>query len=456
MPRITSDTAIHIAHGHLLAGRFPAARDAAAPYRAAAGGALLYALALAGTGEVAAAAPLLANIAAANPANRHPVLDLIALIPPAAAAAHLRAAARLRPHDPALHAALGTILAEIGPMTDAIEAFARVTSLLPNDPAAWSNLGKACAAEARFADADAAFATARRLAPADARIAYNHAAALLKSGRLAAGWAGLAARHSLPGRPPPLPGSRLTDLDVAGQTILLRHDEGFGDTLQFIRYARPLAERGARVIAAMPPALLRIVATAPGVAGVVPVTAVSHYDRWAPLLDVPALFGDEIPASTPYLRTEPTESGLPPGRRIGVVWAGDPRGLLDRQRSLPVAALDPLRALPGISWISLQKDVVPPAWTYDPMRGVRDFADTAGIVAQLDLVISVDTAVAHLAAALGKPVWLLDRYDACWRWVTGRTDSPWYPTLRIFRQSTPGDWSGVIAAAAERLSATYS
>ncbi len=456
MPRITSDTAIRTAHGHLLAGRFPAARDTAAPHRATAGGALLYALALAGTGEVAAAAPLLAAIAAANPASRHPVLDLVVLIPSAAAAAHLRAATRLRPHDPALYAALGTILAEIGPMPDAIEAFARVTSLAPGDPAAWSNLGKACAAEARFDDADAAFAAARRLAPADARIAYNHATALLKSGRLATGWAALAARHSLPGRPPPLPGPRLTDLEIAGQTVLLRHDEGFGDTMQFIRYARPLAERGAKVIAAMPPALLRIVATASGVAEVVPLTAVSHYDRWAPLLDVPALFGDDIPASTPYLRAEPAGPSLPPRRRIGVVWAGDPRGVLDRQRSLPVTALDPLRALPGISWISLQKDIVPPAWMHDPMRGVRDFADTAAIIAQLDLVISVDTAVAHLAAALGKPVWLLDRYDACWRWITGRTDSPWYPTLQIFRQSTPGDWPGVIASVSERLSAGYS
>lgn len=450
-----SDTAIRIAHTHLLATRFDAALAAIAPHQTSAAGGLLYALALAGSGDIAAAAPLLAAIAAANPASRHPVLDLVPLIPPAAAPAHLRAAAALRPRDPALHSALGTILAEIGPMPEAVDAFARAAALAPGDPAAWSNLGKALAAEARFDEADAAFATARRLAPTDARIAYNQATALLKSGRLAAGWTALAARHALPGRPPPLPGPRLSDLDVAGQIILLRHDEGFGDTLQFIRYAQPLAARGARVIVAMPPALLRIIATAPGVAESIPLTATPRVDRWAPLLDVPALFGEELPASVPYLRAEGSAPALPPGRRIGVVWAGDPRGVLDRQRSFPVAALEPLWAVPGNSWISLQKDTAPPAWMHDPMRPVRDFADTADIVAQLDLVISVDTAVAHLAAALGKPVWLLDRYDACWRWLTGRTDSPWYPTLRIIRQTTPGDWPGVIAAVVERLSSGH-
>ena len=451
MPPIPPDDAIRTAHAHLLAGRFEAARDVAAPHRSGAAGGLLHALALAGTGEVAASAPLLAAIAAANPTSRHPVLDLLPLIPTASATAHLAAAARLRPFDPSLPAALGTVLAEIGPMADASDAFARAATLAPADAAAWSNLGKSLAADARFDEADAAFATARRLAPRDARIAYNHATALLKSGRSAAGWASFAARHALPGRPPPMPRPRLTDLDVAGQTILLRHDEGYGDTLQFIRYARPLAARGAKVIAAMPPALLRIVATAPSVSQVVPLTSIPAFDRWAPLLDVPALFGGEIVADVPYLRAESPGPTLPPGRRVGIVWSGDPRGVLDRQRSLPAAALEPLRTVPGISWISLQKDVAAPDWMHDPMRSVRDFADTAAIVAQLELVISVDTAVAHLAAALGTPVWLLDRYDACWRWLTGRTDSPWYPNLRIFRQTTPGNWSAVVATVAEQL-----
>ncbi len=441
-----SATAIRVAHTHLLAARFPAALAAIAPFRGTPPADLLYALALAGTGDVDGAAPLLAAIAAANPSSRHPVLDLLPLIPLTAAPAHLRAAIASSPRDPALHTALGTILAEIGPMSDAIDAFTCATTLIPADAPAWSNLGKALAAEARFAAADAAFGTARSLDPGNARIAYNHAVMMLKSGRFAEGWATLRVRHALPGRPPPLPGPRLTSLDVAGRTVLLRHEEGFGDTLQFIRFAAPLASRGARVIAAMPPPLQRIVATAPGVAAVVGMADMPRYDLWAPLLDVPALFDGMLPADMPYLRAEPATSALPPGRRVGVVWAGDPQGLLDRQRSVPLEALAPLAERRDITWISLQKDRPAPAWMHDPMGAVRDFADTAAIVAQLDAVVSVDTAVAHLAGAVNKPVLLLDRYDSCWRWLSGRTDSPWYPTLRIVRQPSPGDWAGAVAA----------
>ena len=440
-----SATAIRTAHAHLLAARFPAALGAIAPFRGTPPADLLYALALAGAGDAEDAAPLLAAIAKANPGSRHPVLDLLPLIPSDAAPAHLRAAIALRPHDPALHAALGTALTETGPMAASIDAFTSVTMLTPADPIAWSNLGKALAVEDRFDAADTAFATARTLAPDDARIAYNRAVMLLKAGRFVEGWPALKARHALPGRPPPLPGPRLTDLDVAGRTILLRHDEGFGDTLQFIRFSAELAARGARVIAAMPPPLQRIVATAPGVAQVVGMAELPHYDRWAPLLDVPALFDGAIPAELPYLRAGPAAAALPPGRKIGVVWAGDPKGLLDRQRSIPLDALAPLADRRDITWVSLQKDQPSPAWMYDPMRTVRDFADTAAIVAQLDAVISVDTAVAHLAGALARPVLLLDRYDSCWRWLSGRTDSPWYPSLRIVRQPSPGDWPGAVA-----------
>ena len=441
-----SATAIRIAHAHLLAARFPAALAAIAPFRGTPPADLIYALALAGYGDLESAAPLLAAIAAANPGSRHPVLDLLPLIPTSAAPAHLRAAAALRPHDPALHTSLGTTLAELGPMTGAIDAFRRVTALTPSDPVAWSNLGKALAADSDFDAADVAFQTARSLAPSNARIAYNHAVMLLKSGRFTEGWPALGARHALPGRPPPLPGPRLTNLDVAGRTVLLRHDEGFGDTLQFIRFAALLAARGARVIAAMPPPLQRLIATVSGVAAVCGMTDLPHYHLWAPLLDVPALFGDAIPAGLPYLRAEAAALVLPPGRKIGVAWAGDPNGLLDRQRSIPLEALAPLAERRDITWISLQKDRPAPPWMHDPMGTVRDFADTAAIVAELDAVISVDTAVAHLAGALNKPVLLLDRYDSCWRWLSGRTDSPWYPTLRIVRQPSPGDWPGAVAA----------
>ena len=446
-----STDALRIAHSHLMAARFTQALAAATPVRHMPPGALLYALALAGTGDAVRAAPLLAAIGAANPAHRHPVLDLLPLVSASAAVLHLRHAVALCPSDPALHAALGIALTETGPMADAIDAFERGTTLAPRDPAAWSNLGKALAAEARFPGARAAMATASRLAPDNPLIAHNQAIITLKSGDMAAGWASFRVRHRLPGRTTPLPGPRLTDLEVAGRTVLLRHDEGFGDTLQFIRYAQILAERGARVIAAMPPPLLRIVATVPGVAETVSLDALPKYDLWAPLLDVPALFDDAIPVRVPYLHAEATTPTLPPGRRLGIVWAGDPTGRFDRQRSISPDALAPLRDRPGIVWISLQLGRPAPGWMHDPMAAVRDFADTAAIIAQLEAVVSVDTAVAHLAGALGKPVLLLDRYDSCWRWLTGRTDSPWYPGLRLFRQAAPGDWASAVTALAATL-----
>ena len=445
----------------LLQGRrFAEAERAAAPWAGDADGRLLHALALAGSGEVAGAAPLLARIAAENPGRDHPVQDLLPLLPPEAGLAHLRAALLLRPDDWRLLTPLGVVLSTVGPMAEAVAAFERVTALRPGDPVAWSNLGKAAAAQCRFAAAEAAFARALVLAPADAQIAYNRAVLLLKAGRLLEGWAAFRARHALPGRPPALPGPPLDTIEVAGRTVLLIHDEGLGDTLQFIRYAPLLAERGARVVAWMPPALARLIRTVPGVADVVSGRLLPRYDAWCRLLDVPGLFGttlESIPGGAPYLgpaADRPAEPGAaaPGVREIGLVWAGDPRGLLDRQRSLPVDALTPLGAIDGVRWISLQKDAAAPGWMR-PMPPVQDLADTAAIVGGLDLVVSADTAVAHLAAAMGKPVILLDRYDNCWRWLSGREDSPWYPGLRIVRQTGPGDWAGVIGRVATMLGA---
>ncbi|GAC1344008.1 MAG: tetratricopeptide repeat protein [Acetobacteraceae bacterium] len=448
---------LRAAFGHLQARRFAEAAAAAAPWAGDADGALLHGLALAGSGAVAAAAPVLARIGATHPGRDHPVQDLLALVPAAEGMAHLRAGLRLTPDDPRLLGALGALLGELGPMAEAVEAFERVTRLRPGEPAAWSNLGKALTAEGRFGAAETAFVAGLRLAPGDARLRYNRAVMLLKAGRMAEGWAELAARHALPGRPPALPGRRLTDLDVAGRTVLVAHDEGFGDTLQFIRYASLLADRGARVVAWMPAALARLIRTTPGVDAVATGRMLPRYDVWCPLLDLPGLFGDAVPPGPPYLQAAAGTglgAGLPPGRKVGLVWAGDPAGLLDRVRSMPDGALEGLRAVPGVTWVSLQKGRPAPGWMLDPMVGaVTDFADTAVIVAQLDLVVSVDTAVLHLAGALGRKVILMDRYDNCWRWLSGRMDSPWYPGLRIVRQERPGDWDGVVSRVAAMLSA---
>ena len=261
-----------------------------------------------------------------------------------------------------------------------------------------------------------------------------------------------------------------------GRTVLLTHEEGFGDTLQFVRYAPLLAARGARVLLAVPRPLARLLAP---LAPVVPADGpLPEHDFHCPFFSLPRAFGttpETIPAVTSYLAADPTLAAawaarLPPrdgarGLRVGLVWAGQARpwlagfATLDRRRSASLADFAPLAGLAGVTFVSLQAGPPaaeaarpPPEMTlFDPMAEVADFADTAAIVAGLDLVISVDTAVVHLAGALGKPVFLLDRYDNCWRWLSGRDDSPWYPRLRIFRQERPGDWTGPMRRVAAGL-----
>jgi hypothetical protein len=259
-----------------------------------------------------------------------------------------------------------------------------------------------------------------------------------------------------------------------GISILVWHDEGLGDTLQFARYLPMLVELGARVTAAVPAPLVRLLGGIPGVtvirAGEGPMPP---HEFQCAFFSLPRAFGTttrNVPAA-PYLRADPTLSAawaprLPSGGlRVGLVWAGQARlwlqgfSSVDQRRSAGLAAFAPLVAVRDVRFVSLQAGTAaaqgqePPEGMQltDPMDLVRDFADTAAIIANLDVVISVDTSVAHLAGAMGKPVFLLDRYDNCWRWLHGRTDSPWYPSMTIFRQPRPGDWSSVMHRAASSL-----
>jgi hypothetical protein len=272
---------------------------------------------------------------------------------------------------------------------------------------------------------------------------------------------------------PPL--SRLPDL--AGQTVLVVQQEGLGDTLQFMRYLPLLADRGARVVVAVPPALTRILRTIPGVAeapdGEAPVPDYHFHCSFNALPRVFETTLETIPCAVPYLAADPAmvrhwaAKLLAPGNalRVGLCWAGQARPWLegfvglDQRRSTSLSTLAPLATVPGVQFVSLQKG---PASAeargtgfalLDVMDTVGDFADTAGIVANLDLVISVDTSIVHLAGAMGKPVFLLDRYDNCWRWLRGREDSPWYPSLRIFRQPRSGEWGPVVTRVATALAA---
>lgn len=247
-----------------------------------------------------------------------------------------------------------------------------------------------------------------------------------------------------------------------GRTILLHAEQGLGDTLQFVRYAPLVAARsGARVVLAVQAPLARLLRAVPGVDHVAAVGgALSPFDLVCPLLSLPRLFGTtlaSIPPVVPYAdRFAPWHDGAT-GLRVGLVWAGSQGTGYDRQRSLSAQDLAGLAGIPGVQFYSLQRpepgrDPVPPALAaVDLMGGVQDFADTAALIAGLDLVVAVDTAVAHLAATMGKPVWLLSRFRGCWRWLLDRDDSPWYPGLRVLRQQRPNDWSATIAEVREDL-----
>ena len=503
----------------LEAGRWREAERACRPLRDADPGdvdaALLTALAVAGSGEAERAAPILGLVAQARPDHAHPCRDLEALKPPLPAdriIAQYRACLRLTPsharlrrdfaaylldHDGAAEAEtllhgyldtaaaenlMGMALAELGRFTDATAHFRRAVALDPVPSMGWTNLGLVLKVERQFDAAIAAYGEAVARSPDDVRIRVNRAVALLQAGRWTEAWQDHDLRLRLPGHVG-LPEDRLLPSlieagDLHGKTILVVHEEGFGDTLQYARYLPLMAARGARVVARVPGPLARLLRRITGVASVVTESGrLPPYDFHCPFPSLPRAFGTTVRSvpDAPYLTADPTlaKSWAPFVRHdrhalaVGLVWAGQARPWLpgfstvDRRRSVGLAALAPLAAVGGVRFISLQMGEPaaearhPPAAMrlVNPMGAVTSFADTAAIIANLDLVISVDTAVAHLAGAMGRKVFLLNRYDNCWRWLSGRADTPWYPSMTIFRQDSPNDWAGPVANVAAALAA---
>ena len=473
---------------------------------------LLLGLAIAAPGEASRAAPVLDRVARARPNHPHPCHDLSELRPPVATALiarQYRACLRLAPNDMRLrrqfgeflldndmpmdaisvlrdalgtaeaHNLMGLALAETGTFGDAIAHFRKAVELDPSAAGGWSNLGLVLKVEGRFDEATAAYDQAVLRSPKDARIRVNRAVALLRAGHWKDAWTDFEWRLRLPNHQA-LPASQLLPAldsieDLRGVRILAVHEDGFGDTLQFMRYLPLLAERGAEVHAVVPPALMRLVATLPSVNVVRDAGRLPDYDFHCPFFSLPRAFQttiDSIP-DRPYLRADPVQVAswareLPAeGLRVGLVWAGQARpwvsgfSTLDHRRSARLAAFAPLASVPNTHLISLQtgpasRQADPPPCDMvllDPMGAVDDFADTAAIIANLDVVVSVDTSVVHLAGALGKKVFLLDRYDNCWRWLSGRNDSPWYPDLTIFRQDRIHDWSGPMTRVVGALTA---
>jgi Flp pilus assembly protein TadD len=357
---------------------------------------------------------------------------------------------------------------------EAVQAYRAALAANPDHASAWTNLGVALNEQWVMDEALAAHDKARALAPADAQIRCNRAMALLMAGQFAKGFAEFEHRWRTPGMAPHgMVQPQWAGEDLDGKRILLHAEGGFGDTLQFIRYAKLLVRRGATVMARVQTPLLRLLRRNFGEITFFDETGfVPAHDVHCPMLSLPHGFRttlESMPAATRYLAACPAKSaawrtglaGIGPGLRVGLVWQGAPLlgvaefRAMNARRSVPAASLAPLGDVPGVRLVSLQygepNGARPALPIFDPMAGVGDFDDTAALIDALDLVISVDSAVAHLAGAMGKPVWVLSRFDACWRWLAHRRDSPWYPQLRVYRQQAPGDWNGVIAAVAADL-----
>jgi tetratricopeptide (TPR) repeat protein len=368
----------------------------------------------------------------------------------------------------------GNALYHLGRAEEAASSYELAIAVRPDYAEAYNNRGNALSSLQRCEPALASYDRAIALKPDYADALFNKSVLLLLMGRLAEGWR-LYEWRKKKANPIAARDYRqplwLGDTDIAGKTILLTEEQGLGDTIQFCRYARLVEQRGARIILEMPPQLMRLAAGLAGVAQVVETgRPLPAFDYYCPLLSLPFACKTElatIPATIPYLNADPDQSrawkdrlGAKTKLRVGLVWSGGIRPnqpvSVNQRRNIPLAKFAVLNN-PNVDFYSLQKgqpgeaelaDLKHNRWSgldiVDLTGGIGDFADTAVFIDNLDLVITVDTAAAHLAGALGKPVWILNRFDTDWRWLLRRSDSPWYPTAKIYRQDTPGDWDGVL------------
>ena len=371
---------------------------------------------------------------------------------------------QLDPANADAHYNLGLVLQNLDQPEEAIRAYRAALAVRRDYVDALVNLADLHQGRLELDAAVRCCEEALRLRPGSAEAHWQLCTALLARGDFARGWREYEWRWKLPDFAAPQAGQGKplwTGADLHGRRILLHAEQGFGDFIQFIRYAPLVAGRGGEVIVGCPPSLRSLLATVPGVKeAVTDRTALPPFDVQAPVMSLPAIFRttlENLPREVPYLSAPATGLVLPEAPearlKVGLVWAGAAKHKNDRRRSLPAELLGELADLPGIQWHSLQvgpraEDLarLGMAGKFTDWNGrLHDFADTASVIAQLDLVISVDTAVAHLAGALGKPVWTLHAFAAEWRWMVGREDCPWYPTMRLFRQATPGDWPELLA-----------
>ena len=379
----------------------------------------------------------------------------------------------------AAHSNLGNLRLRQGQMGEAIKSYQQALKINPQSAEAWNNLGSAYFRLRRLEEAEAAFQRSLAINPEYVEVDLNLGLLWLLRGEFSAGWPHYESRWKMPlvaEKRPKFVQPEWNGEPLAGRTLLVYSEQGMGDNLQFIRYLPLLHQRypdSKIYFWCLPPLfrLFRACAVGWGIEALPPTVegGLPPFDVQIALLSLPYRLGTEsanIPGDVPYIRPASelitrwaSRLAHLPGKKVGVVWASGEIYAFHKFRTVRLKQLEPLLGVEGISWVSLQKgsgveQIAEEGLTdkiLDIMDEVEDFADTAAIIAQLDLVISVDTSVPHLAGALGIPVWLLDRFDTDWRWLLDRTDSPWYPSMRIFRQTSFGDWDSVMQPTAVAL-----
>lgn len=412
------------------------------------------------------------------------------------AARHIKRAVAENNRVPVYQLSLGNALLELGQLADAANCFRRAVALQPDFAEAYCRLGAALTemnrpeegerycrqalrmkpdlvsaqvalagaleSQKRLDEAAAALRRALATRPSVPEWEENLSYILLAQGEFTEGWALAESRLSTVGgrkafKTDPRH-TRWRGEDLTGASIVVRHEQGFGDIIQFCRFIPRLMQQGADVVVEVPAPLVRLLGTLPGAPRIIGTGgAMPDTDFMVPMMSLPfALnigagpFWDGAYLAAPSDEQDAWAARLGAkraGLRVGLAWSGNPAMWEDVIRSIDPRLLQPFFSIPGVEFVNLQKGGTAPLadWPLiDLTADLSDFADSAALMMNLDLIITVDTAVVHLAGALGKPVWLMDRFNACWRWMTGRRDSPWYPTLRIYRQPRPGDWGSVV------------
>jgi tetratricopeptide (TPR) repeat protein len=383
------------------------------------------------------------------------------------AVACYRVALGLKPDYAEAHNNLGDALKEQGRLDEAAACLRRALELKPDFAEAHYNLGNTLKEQRRLDEAVACYRRALELKPDAADAHWNLALSWLLAGDWQRGWPEYQWRWQAKGcAPRRFPQPLWNGESLAAKTILLHAEQGLGDTIQFIRYAAIVKQHGGAVVVECQKPLVALLQGCPGIDRLVGQgDDLPAFDVQSPLLSVPGILKtslETVPARIPYLAARPALverwrtrlSGLD-GFKIGIVWQGNPKNTRDRLRCVPLRCFAPLARIPGVRLLSLQKGAgaeqlaeVRDLFAVTDFAGELDeqsgpFMDTAALMKNLDLVIASDTAAAHLAGALGVPVWVALPFVPDWRWLLDRADSPWYPTMRLFRQERPGDWQGV-------------